>query len=87
MCHLLNQHPKEVALSRVAQSTFEPSCIPMDLGWFELFFQLPGYREYAYQQCSGLGWIPNTSSPNQPFGGEMPLELFYDTCTALFGKS
>lgn len=81
----MNEHPTETALQMLLKSQFEENCLSIDRSVIENYISLDGNKEWAFQQCSGLGWIPNSSSKNQPFGTMFPVEFFYQMCQFLFG--
>lgn len=85
-CDRLNGHPVEHALSRYIHDIAKDYCLDMENIWFERYLNDSDHRMYFYQQCSGFGWVPNTSSKQQPFGTQIPLELFYQNCQSNFGE-
>lgn len=76
----------ETALQSLLEDQHSTECLPINRGRIEQLLQTEEYRLWSYQQCSGLGWIPNSSSENQPFGSLFPVELFYEICRTLFGE-
>lgn len=46
-----------------------------------------GYRQWAYQYCSMIGWFHTSGSPDQPFGSSFPVETYHAGCEAVFGES
>lgn len=83
MCDSLSSHPVDRALGQMFHEVFDETCGDMNIRWIAMYTR--EHRRWAYQQCSGLGWVPNTSSRNQPFGTAMSLDTFYFACRILFG--
>lgn len=46
-----------------------------------------GYRQFSYQLCSQIGWFHSSTSPDQPFGSNFPVDVFHEACEAIFGES
>lgn len=47
--------------------------------------QQKSYFVLYYQMCSEFGWHPTTNSKNQPFGSNVPVELYLNFCHDVFG--
>ncbi|KAG4066772.1 hypothetical protein HA402_012839 [Bradysia odoriphaga] len=43
-----------------------------------------GGRQWSYQLCGTIGWVPSSGSPDQPFGSTFPAEFFLEGCQVIF---
>lgn len=80
----MKDEPTEYALGTLLRKLFHNECFSIDRSIFENFLKY--FRKWAYLYCSGLGWIPNTSSDQQPFGKLLSVDIYYESCESLFGK-
>lgn len=99
MCkHLANSNATDdigriVDVFRKVINPFENFCLPMN---YEIIVETYkqsvanspavdiGIRQFIYQECSLLGWLPTTNSPYQPFGTGISTDFFYTICKDVF---
>lgn len=47
-----------------------------------------GHRQWTYQMCSSIGWFHTSGAhPDHPFGSSFPVEVYHESCQAVFGES
>lgn len=85
-CDILNLQSKETALSYLRQRYYNGTCLDMHTRWLQAELLEDDNKAWIYQQCSGLGWMPNTGSRKQPFGTQLPVQIFYEVCERIFGN-
>ena len=44
-----------------------------------------GGRQWTYQTCTEFGWYQSSDLPNRFWGDIIPVSLFEDMCTDIFG--
>ncbi|KAF4532425.1 hypothetical protein B566_EDAN003878 [Ephemera danica] len=44
-----------------------------------------GGRQWLYQTCTEFGFYQTSSSPDQPFGNQFPVDFFTQQCSDIFG--
>lgn len=83
-----NDLDRIVEVFRKITNPSEYFCIPWSYeSMVELYKQSDvdfGIRQFLYQKCSTLGWLPTTNSPYQPFGSGISTDLFYNYCMDIF---
>lgn len=85
LCEKLNAEPKLSAFANVVREEFGNNCYPLDPNPWLAQLKLKPNMLWLYQHCWELGQIPNASSRNQPFGTQLPVDLFYNICQSSFG--
>lgn len=86
-CERLNQYPKDIALQTHLEVLYGRHCLDIREENIKRFLLSVEVKQWLFQQCSGLGGIPNSlSSAKHPFGTLFPVEVFYEACEKMFGK-
>lgn len=44
-------------------------------------------RQWIYQTCSEFGWYQTSTSANQPFGSNFPIQFYYRLCEEAYGSA
>lgn len=48
--------------------------------------QVDWVTAWTYQTCTEFGYFPSSSSKKHPFTNNIPIELFYDVCSKMYGS-